>query len=238
MDNKYLEDEYKELEHGDIENLPHPELENKNSFSNNLKDIYSLNSYGFDEGQQVLHTVRHQKIDLGFHIENHILDVIEKVRRNIKGKQDMSNTQDNLIVMDRLDVLEHNLKEHVTNAKNEIKTHTTKEVTDAKVEIKTHTTTEVDNATNEIKNHTTDIKNDIKSHATKEVSDAKTEIKNHVTDAKSEIKTHTTKEVGDAVTTINSHTTTQRTTLWNSISSSLNTMSSTLSNIWNRVSSL
>lgn len=186
MDNKYLEDEYKEPEHGDIENMPHPELENKNSFSNNLKDVFFLNSYGFDEGQQVLHTVRHQKIDLGFHIENHILDVIERARKNIKGKEDMSNTQDNLIVMDRLDVLENNLKEHITNAKNEIKTHTTKEVTDAK----------------------------------------------------SEIKTHTTKEVGDAVTTINSHTTSQRTTLWNNISSSLSSISSTLSNIWNRVSSL
>lgn len=186
MDNKYLEDEYKELEHGDIENIHHPDLENKSNFSGSVKDIYFLNSYGFDEGQQVLHTTRHQKIDLGFHIENHILDVIENVRKNIKGKQDMSNTQDNMIVMDRLDVLEQNLKEHVTNAKNEIKTHTSTEINSAKSDIKTHTTNEVDNA----------------------------------------------------VSTINSHTTAQRTTLWNSISSSLSTISNTLSNIWSKVSGL
>lgn len=158
MDTKYQEPSYKEIQHNEVnEKLPHPYLKYKNIFPNNKLDPYTLNSYNFDEGNTPFHTMKHQHMDVEFHIESHLLDTLENIRKNVKGKEDMSITQDNLIVMDRIDVLETNLKTHVTNAKNEIKNHTTTEVNTAENNIVTNIT----NAKDSINNHVTSESNSL-----------------------------------------------------------------------------
>lgn len=183
MDEKYQEDNYEELEHKDIPKRPHPDLEYKQEFPKSNVDPYVLNSYGFDEGSTPFHTVKHQHMDIEFHIESHILDTLENIRKNVKGKEDMSVTQNNSIVMDRLDVLEKNLKTHVTEAKNEIKTHTTNEINSAETNIKNHVTTSSNNVVSSVNTTVNNARDNIKSHVTSENNSLWSKISNSISNA-------------------------------------------------------
>lgn len=177
IDDKYQEDEYEKLEHEDIPKRPHPDLENEREFSKSTVDPFVLNSYGFDEGYTPFHSGKHQHMDIEFHIESHILDTLESIRKNVKGGEDMSVTQNNAIVMDRLDVLEKNLKTHVTEAKNEIKTHTTNEINSAETNIKNHVTTTSNNVVSNVNTTVNNARDNINTT----VNNARDNVKSHVT---------------------------------------------------------
>lgn len=120
-----------------------------------------------------LYTARSQAIDWYVHLEHHLLKALDWTRRDIKGAEDLSITQNKNIVTTRIDEAEEALKSHVTDAKVEIKNHTTNKAT----EVKTHVTSETNSAVSNINSSIENAKSNINSHTSSEVSSLWNQIK-------------------------------------------------------------
>lgn len=138
--------------------------------------------YDYDTDNQI-YTARSQAIDWYVHLENHIMHAIDCARKDIKGAENLSITQNKNIVTNRIDVAETNL----TNRIDEAETNLTREVNEAESNVKSHVTTK----STEVKNHVTTKTDEVKTHVTNEKNSLYNSISGWVTNILNRIQDHT-----------------------------------------------